>query len=90
MSEEFLDHQELGPIVNLHNQAVAVVPDVENQKRLVLVGIRKTPANIVEIRPNGAAGRFGPGEQFVGRIHMKSRIPLDGRRADHVHLPILA
>src|SRR6266699_3823217 len=41
VSEKFFDQQKLCPVVNFHYQAVVVMPDVENQQRLVLVGIRK-------------------------------------------------
>ena len=85
MGEEFLNHQELCPIVNLHNQAVIVVPDVEDQQRFVLIGIRVELANVVKIARDGAAGRFVPAHQFLRRVRVKIRVPLNGRRADHVH-----
>jgi hypothetical protein len=60
VSEEFFDHQKPCPIVNLHYQAVVVVPDVENQQRLVLVGIWKVQANLMNVPPNGVAGCLVP------------------------------
>jgi hypothetical protein len=58
--EEFFDHQKLCPIVNLHYQAVVVMPDVENQQRFILVNIRKVKANLSNIPPNGVAGCLVP------------------------------
>jgi hypothetical protein len=60
MSEEFFDHQKLCPIVDHYYQAVVIVPDVENQQRLVLVGIRKEQANLMNVPPNGVAGGLVP------------------------------
>jgi hypothetical protein len=60
VSEKFFDKQKLAPIVNLHYQAVVVMPDVENQQRLVLVGIRKVQANLMNVPPNSVAGCLVP------------------------------
>src|SRR5450759_2587089 len=60
VSEEFLDHQKPRPKVNLHYQAVVVMPDVKNQQRLVLVGIRKVQSNLIDVAPKGVAGCLVP------------------------------
>ena len=58
------------------------MPDVENQQRLVLVNIRKVQADLIDVSPNGVAGCLVPPQQFCGRIRVKSRVPLDGGRAE--------
>jgi hypothetical protein len=68
VSEEFFDHPEPRPIVNLYYQTVVVVPDVENQQRLELAGIRKVQSNLINVPPNGVAGCPVPPQQFFGRI----------------------
>jgi hypothetical protein len=57
---EFFDHQKLCPIVNFHYQAIVVMPDVENQQRLVLVSIRKVLSDLIHLPPNGVAGCLVP------------------------------
>jgi hypothetical protein len=74
VSEEFFDHQKSRPIVNLYYRTVVVMPDVENQQRPVLVGIRKVQSNLIHLPPNGVAGCLVPSRSFFGRLRVQSRV----------------
>jgi hypothetical protein len=90
MGQELFDHQKVGPVINLDDQAVVIMPDVENQQRPELVGIRKVLPDIAEVTPNSMLGCFGPTHQFFRRIRVIGGIRFDRCRANHVHVFMLA
>jgi len=90
MWQEFFDHQEVGPVIDLHDQAVVIMPDVENQQRLELVGIRKVLPDILEVTPRSMLGCFGPTHQFFRRIRVTGSKRFDCCHANHVHVSMLA
>ena len=71
--------------MNRNDQAVAVVPDIEDDKAIDIVRIRKTRSQFLKITPSRRFHNPDPGAEFLSRIPMGLRRLQQAFDSDDMH-----